>query len=293
MIKEKKEKIIFICVALLSAILILCTAFIGTKKYYPVEVEAEKTQILFLGDSNIAYDFDGQDIPELVYDRLGVTTYNAAIGGTSAAKVNTVNYFDDTDDMFCMYNLVKVMECGDYNAVADYYGGGNEWQKEAVGKAQMLTDLKLEEVDYIVIAYGLNDYTTGRTIYGEDPYAEHTYTGALRTSIEKLQKMCPNAKIILSSITYCVFLEGGEVSMDGYERNWGGGTIEEYRDAMEFVASEYDNVYFMDNLEYMNINISNYEQYLRDGMHFTDAGRELYVDYFEEIIDGIENESDE
>ena len=70
MLKEKKEKIIFISVAVLSAILILCTAFIGTKKFYPVEVESQKTQILFLGDSNIAYDFGGQDIPELVCESL-------------------------------------------------------------------------------------------------------------------------------------------------------------------------------------------------------------------------------
>lgn len=288
MLKEKKEKIIFIGVAVLSAILILCTAFIGTQKYYPVEVEQEKTQILFLGDSNIAYDFGGQDIPELVYDRMGVTTYNAAIGGTSAAKINTMNYFDDRDDMFCLYNLIKVMESGDYNAVADYYGGGTQHEKEAVGKMQMLTDLRLDEIDYIVIAYGLNDYTTGRTIYAEDPYAEHTYTGALRLAIEKLQKMCPNATIILSSITYCVFTEGGEVVSDGYERTWGGGTIEEYRDAMEFVASEYDNVYFVDNLEYMNISKDNFKQYLRDGMHFNDVGRELFVDHLEETINGIE-----
>ena len=288
MLKEKKEKIIFIGVAVLSAILILCTALIGTKKFYPVDVESHKTQILFLGDSNIAYDFGGQDIPELVYDRMGVTTYNAAIGGTSAAKINTMNYFDDRDDMFCLYNLVKVMESGDYNAVADYYGGGTQHEKEAVGKMQMLTDLRLNEIDYIVIAYGLNDYTTGRTIYAEDPYAEHTYTGALRLSIEKLQKMCPNATIILSSITYCVFTEGGEVVSDGYERTWGGGTIEEYRDAMEFVASEYDNVYFVDNLEYMNISKDNFKQYLRDGMHFNDVGRELFVDHLEETINGIE-----
>lgn len=288
MLKEKKEKIIFISVAVLSAMLILCTAFIGTKKFYPVEVESQKTQILFLGDSNIAYDFGGQDIPELVYDRMGVTTYNAAIGGTSAAKINTMNYFDDRDDMFCLYNLVKVMESGDYNAIADYYGGGTQREKEAVGKMQMLTDLRLDEIDYIVIAYGLNDYTTGRTIYAEDPYAEHTYTGALRTAIEKLQKLCPNATIILSSITYCVFTEGGEVVSDGYDRTWGGGTIEEYRDAMEFVASEYDNVYFMDSLEYMNIGRDNYTQYLRDGMHFNDMGRVLYVDYLEETINGIE-----
>lgn len=288
MLKEKKEKIIFIGVAVLSAILILCTALIGTKKFYPVEVESHKTQILFLGDSNIAYDFEGKDIPELVYDRLGVTTYNGAIGGTSAAKINTENYFDDRGDMFCLYNITKVMESGDHNAVADYYGTGSQREKEAVGKVMMLTDLRLEEVDYIVLSYGLNDYTTGRPIYAEDPYAEYTYAGALRAAVERLQKLCPNAKIILSSITYCAFMEGGEVVMDGYERNWGGGTIEEYRDAMKLVSSEYENVYFMDNLEYLGIGRDNYEQYLRDEMHLNEAGREIYVDYLEETINGIE-----
>ena len=120
---------------------------------------------------------------------------------------------------------------GDEQSLYEYYNQGGGFAKDAFGKAEMISNIKLEELDYIVISYGLNDYTTGCTIYGEDPYDyenilnqmprgfrlehsrsaaknpydEETYSGALKASVERIQKACPNATIILSSITYCIF----------------------------------------------------------------------------------------
>lgn len=289
--KPIKECIVFSLIALIAAVSILATAQIGTKKYYPED--DGKLQIVFLGDSNIAYDFDDKTIPHRVAERLECDVYNCAVGGTAAAKINTSNFFDKSFDLLCLYNVTKIMEAEDHQPLLDFFWEATLNEQQATGKMQMLTNMDYDEIDYIVVSYGLNDYTTGRPISGDDPYDERTYEGALRCSIERLQKLCPNATIIVSSITYCVFYENGKVVEDGYERNWGGGYINNYRDAAETVASEYNNVIFMDNLELLGIDRTNYEEYIRDDLHLNVVGQEKYTDILVEIIEENENRKDD
>lgn len=287
-----KEYMIFAIIAMLGAVAILATAKIGTQKIYPLEND-DRLQILFLGDSNFAYDFGDRSIPDRIGERLNADIYNCAIGGTSAVKLNVANYFDADLDAFNLYNLSKVMISGDYQSVNAYRSIGGEFGKTAVCKAEILTNIDFAELDYIVISYGLNDYTSGCAVYGEDPYDETTYIGALRGAVERIQRVCPNAKIILSSITYCVFYENTDVIQDGYEKSFGGGMINDYRDAMETVSAEYDNVYFIDNLEKLNINKDNFRDYLVDEMHLNFTGHEMYVDSFIEEIEEIESAANE
>lgn len=289
--KFKVEYLIFGMIALVSAGLIFATSEIGKKKYYPDN--DERIQVVFLGDSNIAYDFEDKSIPQRFAERTGYNVYNCAIGGTAAAKTNTANYFEESFDLLCLYNLTKIMEAEDHQPLLDFFNEATLNEQQATGKIHMLTNIDYEEIDYIVISYGLNDYTTGRKVYGKDDYDVTSYAGALRDSIERLQKLCPNACIIVSSITYCVFYENGEVVEDGYDRSWGGGYINEYRDAAEMVASEYDNVLFMDNLELLGIDRSNYEEYIRDDLHLNVAGQEKFVDCLIEVMEEYENGKDE
>lgn len=290
--KPIKEYIVFGAVALVVAIAIIMTRQIGTGKIYPLE-ENDKLQILFLGDSNFAYDFGDRTIPDRIGERLGADVYNCAIGGTAAAKLDTTYYFDSDLDAFNLYNFSKIMVTGDYQGVNAYGSRGGDFGKMAVRKAEILTNIDLDELDYIVIAYGLNDYTSGCRVYGEEPYDETTYIGALRGSVERIKEACPNAKIILSSITYCIFYGNDIVTEDGYEKSYGGGYINEYRDAMETVAAEYENVYFIDNLEKLDINAENHTEYLHDEMHLNYAGQEMYVESFIDELEMIESVANE
>lgn len=290
--KQIKEYIVFGVVALIAAIAIIMTRQIGTEKIYPTE-ENDKLQILFLGDSNFAYDFGDRTIPDRIGERLNADIYNCAIGGTAATRTDTTYYFDSDLDAFNLYNLSKIMVSGDYQGVNAYAGRGGEFGKTAVLKAEIITNIDLNELDYIVIGYGLNDYTSGCAVYGENPYDETTYIGALRGAVERIRAVCPNAKIILSSITYCIFYGNDIALQDGYGKTYGGGYINDYRDAMETVAAEYENVYFIDNLEKLDINKDNFMDYLHDEMHLNYAGQEMYVDSFIEELEKIESEFNE
>ncbi len=204
-----------------------------------------------------------------------------------------MNYFDHTADLFCLYNISKIMEIEEYQVLLDFKETMSITEQTAIEKVDILTQIEYEEIDYIVISYGVNDYTVGVPASGEEPYEESTYEGALRSSIERIQKMCPNSTIIISSITYCSYTGDEDNTKDGYEYDWGGGYITEYRDAAKRVASEYSNVIFMDNLELLDINASNYNQYLFDGIHFSTAGQELYTDCLINVIRENESNQDE
>lgn len=283
--EREKEKFIVIGLSVAVLLLLLCTVFIGQKKYYPFK-EDDRTQVLFLGDSNIAYDYEGDSIPVMLETAGYYTAYNGAIGGTSASCINLTGNPDGLTDLFCFYNLAKIIHTGDLQAVLELE---DDKTTEDMGKIGMLTDLYLDKMDYLVISYGLNDYTIGCRIEGEDPYDESTYCGALRSGIELLKEDCPNAVIILSSITYCTFAEEGKPFADGYSVNWGGGTIQDYHDAMKKVAEEYEGVVFFDTLESMGVNAENYEIYLKDDIHFNDEGRKLYLDCLMELLKEKEN----
>lgn len=284
--------VVFVCVAILAAGAVLYSTKIGTKKYHPQIID-DRVQILFLGDSNLAYGYGAGTIPEMIEKELDANIYNCAIGGTSAAKLNTSNYFENSFDLYNLYNIAKVMECEDHQITRDYFIDADWRERETAKKLIMLPNIDYDTLDYIVISYGLNDYSSGVPLAGEDAYDEETYLGAMRYSVETIRRICPNAKIILSSITYCVFEQEGQAPEDGYVKDWGGGTIDQYRDGLKMIASEYEGVYFLDNLEDLNINQDTYRQYLADSIHLNEDGQRLYVDNFLSFVEEIESDEDE
>lgn len=290
--KRIKEYTVFIIVAIVAAVAILSTSKIGTRKYY--FGDENTLQILVLGDSNMAYDLGDRSIPQRIAERMECDVYNCAVGGTTASKTNHENYVDWTIDSLCLYNLTRIMETENEQTLYDFYYDAPLNERYAIDNMYMLTELENEDVDYVVISYGLNDYLAGQPICSEDVYDETSYAGALRSSIERIQGKYPNATIILSSITYCVFYEEDGVDFaEGYEKDWGGGSVTAYRDAAKMVSEEYTDVYFMDNLELLEIDKTNFSDYMKDNMHLNAAGQERYVDSFVKIIEEIESGNNE
>lgn len=139
-----------------------------------------------------------------------------------------------------------------------------------------LTEIPLEQADYFVVAYGLNDYFTEIPRHSEDPYDTYTYAGALRTAVTKLREINPTAKILLLSQTYCQGYAYGKVDSESDYKDYGGGTGPEYVATMELVAEEMDCI-FVNNYKDMGINIHNGPKYLSDATHLTAYGRRKYA----------------
>ncbi|MBR3040661.1 MAG: SGNH/GDSL hydrolase family protein [Lachnospiraceae bacterium] len=272
-----------------AMVALLCIA--GMKKPKPVfpAIFQEKKQILFLGDSNIDYGFEGEDVTQILNERTGYVTYNEAFGGTCAGSVKKTYEEDDFLSLLCLANLTKIMETKDVSSITRNREKVINCPSDVEAKILVMKFLDYKAMDYVVIHYGMNDYAEGETIKGEDPYDESTYEGGLRSSIERIHKICPNARIILSSITFCKDITEKE-DITGFEKDFGGGTIADYRDAMKRVSEEYEYAFFLDNLSGMGVDETNYEEadILRDGMHLNQKGREMYVDGLIQLINETE-----
>lgn len=265
--------VLLVGVTLATMLLLLASTRMGQKKYYPFPGD-ENVQVLFLGDSNMAYSFDNASIPDMLKETGNYTVYNGAIGGSGAAKWNGTGSRANSDDLFGFYQLMKMAQAGDMQPVIALETEANG---EAMGRVDMLTDLDWKELDIVIISYGLNDYMAGVPLdYEGNAYLENTYAGALRKGIATVNEMC-DATIILSSITYASF-EEGEGRISGYEKDFGGGTIDAYRDACRDAAAEFDNVVFLDALGEMGIDDENYGEYLIDEIHLNESGRQRYLD---------------
>ena len=188
----------------------------------------EKTQILFLGDSNIDYSFGGTEIPEMLSERMDLVTFNCAVGGTCAANTSKAYKRSNYYAMFSLFNLSKMIETRDFTTMTRSRTFLEESSSDIKDKALVLTHLDYSAMDFVILHYGMNDYFTGFPVENDNPRDERTYKGALRCGIERIHKQCPNAKIVLSSITYCRYQEVGsdgiEVgdSVSGYEYDCGG-----------------------------------------------------------------------
>lgn len=214
----------------------------------------KKTQIVVFGDSiwNAGRGTDG--ISEQIMEEKDVVIYNCSIGGTTAAVYNeSTNWETWTSNSF--------------NGMM-YITNGLISEDQLIPNdtaAAVFKEIDFEQVDYIIVSYGLNDYFSNVPIFPKEYFDLTSYVGALRHGIHKIQKQYPHIEFILTSPTYCGWFEG--------ERDFGLGN---YVEAARGVSAEYET-HFLDMYHALGKNPQEKTQYLEDGVHLTEEGRSLYA----------------
>lgn len=237
----------------------------------PQETEApveEKLNIVVLGDSIWDMDRGDTGIAAKVAQYMNADVYNCAIGGSRATlkEGESPDKFDtwDSSSLTGMVNVLAGKVSPDF--LEGYPGGG------------VIRNVNPQNVDYYIIAYGLNDYFSKAPIAveGGANWDPHGYTGALKAAILLLGQISPQAQILIISPTYCQFLKDGIMETDSNMRDYGQGTLSDYANAARNVA-ETNHTLYIDAYSTMGINIYSAEQYLEDGIHLTVEGRDLYA----------------
>lgn len=210
--------------------------------------------IVVFGDSiwNDGRDVDG--ISEYVQEKTGATIYNCAVGGSTAALVGentdmqnwTSSSFNGM--IYVARDLVSV-----YQVIPE---------REAT---EIVRTVDFENMDYVIVAYGLNDFFSNVPIYPETYFDIKSYVGALRNGISKLQENYPHLQIIVVSPTYTKLFEG--------EKQFEIGS---YVEAARGVASEM-NVHFLDMFHVLGNDEESRTQHLGDGVHLSAEGRKVYA----------------
>lgn len=239
------------------------------------EVKPEnRLQIVFLGDSILDGYRDGTGIAYLTGVYCNADVYNLAMGGTTAALTTYENAVYDKWNSRCMQGVVHAI-CGDVDpGILDGY------------KAREVFDsCDFSNTDYFVIEYGMNDFLSGIPLNDEeDIYDEYTYVGALRIAIQQLKNTFPDAAIVLCSPNYAQFWgKDGAYLGDGNMVNNGGGTLAEYYRVCGNVSADMHTL-FLNAYEGIGLDTYSADEYLEDGVHLSEKGRQKYAEKLSQII---------
>lgn len=247
----------------------------------PVE-EDKNYDIVFMGDSQ----FDNargtaSEIPAYTCCLLDkdVKFYNLAIGGTSASLGREdyleVSSFNDSCFVGICYALAGVCPSDYLGSYAMY----EDFQK-----------VKPENVDLYVIEYGANDYINGKDLFNPGNNNDiHTYNGALTEGVETLQKISPKAKFIICSPSYCVWYNSsGQLIGDSNVVSKGIGPLSEYANTASNFANSAGFPY-LDSMyaSMFDLKMETFEDYLSDGLHYTEKGRQIYSAVLAHLIEKV------
>ena len=248
----------------------------------------DASNIVVFGNAPFADDRGSSDnLASLIAKETGATVYNCSISGSYLAAQHT--NFDPTlapMDAYCLYWLVNLAAGvpldGYYNDAAKALGDKTPPEAEEV--VNTLKTLDFNTIDTVAIMYDATDYLLGNAMYNDDNPTDPTqFTGNLEASLEVLQRLYPQIRIIVMSPTYAYAIDedGNYVSSDIYIYN-GRDVLSTYV-IKECYSANLHSVSFMDNL-YGSITEDNAKEYLTDNLHLNVKGRKLIAKRFEYFL---------
>lgn len=251
-------------------------------------VITDASNIVLFGNAPFADDRDSSDsLANLIAKETGANVYNCSISGSylAAQELN----FDPTVaamDAYCLYWLVSLATGA---PIDNYYVQaaeqlGDKTPADAEEVINTLKTLDFNTIDTVAIMYDATDYLLGNPMYNDDNPTDPTqFTGNLEASLDVLQSLYPQIRIIVMSPTYAYAVDenGDYVSSDMYVYN--------NRDVLstyvikECYSANVHSVSFMDNL-YGSITEDNAKEYLTDNLHLNVKGRKLIAKRFEYFL---------
>ena len=178
------------------------------------------------------------------------------------------------DDIFNFFYVAYCISIGNFDAmdnVAAFHMDDDRYS----AAIEALKNTDFDKVDMIALMYDSTDYINEMPIVNEGYRDElTTYVGSLKNGLELIQEAYPHIRIIFMSPTYSE-LDGGK---SGRTTDLGNGTLIQYWQwAFDITGS--CSVSFLDNY-YGSINENNFGEYLSEGMHINEKGREKIADHF-------------
>ena len=243
-------------------------------------LERSQVQMVVFGDSLCGLVRDETSIPARVGELMGMTVFNGAFGGTCISRLDGEHRLESGEDTLSLVGLTKAVAADDFGVQQSLKikDPNIEYFEATVDE---LERIDFSAVELVLIMHGLNDYYAGVPIRNEkDPYDEYTFIGALRGSLEYLQRANSRMRIVLVTPTYTWYLGTGQTCE---EYDAGYGVQEDYIRAEMELAQElgievidvYHDVYPHENGEDWALSTI-------DGLHPNESARELLA----EIIAG-------
>ncbi len=286
MSKENTKKsisvltVVELCIALI-AFLVIFGSFM--KKEKAADYSSEKPKVILFGDSMFAYWQDENSVASNLEEILGVKVLDASFGGSCLAYLDRDGKLSLSSDAYSLAALTRAIKAGDfrYQINAEISGNGAEYFKN---RLKLLESSDISGADVIVIENLINDYHSAvpaKAQYGK--YDEYSYEGALRSVIKSFKEMYPTVRIVVAAPPVTWYLEDGKY-ISAYQKDFGGGTIDVYRDVQKSVAGEME-VGFIDLSDaYDNTKEETVLEYTCEGLHPNEAASRLLAEYMGEFL---------
>lgn len=278
--------------------LLLMFSVIAVKEIRVGTRAAETYDVVVLGDSIYGLTRDETSIPARLEQYLGKTVYNGALGGTCMGRLNEQPESSNMKDVLSMVSLSRAIVSGDFRLQENLKleENGTEYFAETLAG---LKEIDFSNVEILLIGHCVNDYHAGEMIYPAKILAaegiaqteittspktlvgrlnaadddEHTFTGALRSSVRMLQKAYPDLRIVLLTPPYTWYTLQG---LTCEEYLLGGNVLEDYVNA-EFAVAEELGIEIIDLYHdvFPHETWDDWQIYSADGLHPNEAGRDL------------------
>lgn len=242
------------------------------------------TTILCLGNNPFTDDRGDTGLAAQIASKTNSVVYDCAFPDSSAACKYPVYNPDYTKDHFNLYYVVECFRNNEFTAINSI--AGDEPDPRYQEAVDVMKTVDMEKVDIIIIMYDSTDYNIMTPSDNPDnPYDVTAFTGGLRTTLNNIQNTWPYIRIFIMSPTYAQYMdEDGELH-NGTTTDLGNGTLNHYL-LKEVDAAMDCGVSIIDNY-FGTINEDNYEEYMRDYMHYNEAGREKLAERLAEIINPL------
>lgn len=236
----------------------------------PVQ-KADGARIVVFGDSIVGECRDETSVAALLSGLLGEPVFNGGLGGTCFSYTDEEMRIAYTKDCLNMAGLSQAILIDDFRVQknARIRESVTEYFDDTI---EELSEIDFDSVDIVFLAYGLNDYHAAVELANEnDPYDPHTFTGAIRFSVENLRRAHPRLRIILVTPTYAWYRYNG-ITCEEYDT--GGGILEDYVEAEIELAEELGlEIIDLYHDFYAHNKWEDWETYTNDGLHPNEKGR--------------------
>ncbi len=222
-------------------------------------------RVLVLGDSIWGNYRDETGIAarvEYYMQRAGYAAkvYNAAIGGTRATL--------DPQDSEWEYGPASENNLGKMTSILlERTDVGLLQGKPAYEAMQEAITLK-QDIDLVILAYGMNDFLSQAPINDSDrPWIG--FGTAMVKGIQQAREACPNAEVMVITPSYASYFSIPVQNMGSQALyNYASVACDAAKGEMALCVDAYNNI---------GIDAYNADEYLADGVHLNEKGRDLYA----------------
>lgn len=226
--------------------------------------------IVCFGDSLTEFgDYTGK-ISELT----GANVINVGFGGCRMAKSPEGSNRFIYNEM-SMVGISETLNSGNFTALENAAEVlKNDHNDDNTAAVSRFKNTDFNNVDYITIFYGTNDWNGDIPIGSADSVDAFDFNGAINKSVENILTKYPHIRILLLTPTWRARKDVGDGLETDNNPNPSGVYMIDYVEAIEERAKSHKipsfNMYTQSG-----INIYTSEYYQKDGLHLTDKGDEL------------------